>query len=368
VPVIVPPSGIYRPTWDTLDPNAATPGPAPSGGPAGLPHYVGLGPTERGLAMRLNDLVSLIDGYLGAERLASARVALNRADNLVAGAERDHLVLRLHGDWQVPRTRLLDLRARFEARRRGSIDAESKAVAEAAARQLAIKVDGLARGWGNLPPREAAKRMDAVDRAVIEASADPFLVDNPAWKVANQAVMARVERLERDVAVRVGQGQLLEAMLRMAALKRSADARLAHEAWDDALGDLAALAEACDGFEHDLRALVAMGYDPNQLAWTEPAGELRGKAFLLRVSAWRMEGQRRWDLVEGAKARARIRQEEQRLRAEAQARELMPPDVPPPPPLPGPVAGQSTRPASRPSAKPSAPPAPRPSPKPLPRR
>jgi hypothetical protein len=358
------PSGIYRPDWETIDPKAPKPGPVPSGGPVGLPHYVGLGPTEAGLALRLNDLVSLIDGYLGAERLASARVALNRADHLVAGAERDHLVLRLHGDWQVPRTRLLDLRARFEARRRGSIDAESQAVAEAAARQLAIKVDGLARGWGNLPPREAAKRMDAVDRAVAEASADPFLVDNPAWKVANQAVMARVERLERDVAVRVGQGQLLEAMLRMNALKRSADARIAHEAWDDALGDLAALAEACDGFEHDLRALVALGYDPNQLAWSEPAGELRGKVFLLRVSAWRLEGQRRWDVVEGAKARARLRQEEQRQRAEAQARELAPPDIPLPPPLPQPSASPSAKPASGPSPKP----VPRPLPRHLPRR
>lgn len=323
--VIVPPAGIYRPNWETIDPKAPVPHITPGGGNVGLPHYVGLRPTERGLAMRLRDLVGLIEGYLVAERLASARVMIQRADNLVLGAERDHLVLRLHGDWQEPRTRLLDLKARFEQRRRGGVDAESRTLAEAAAKQLAIKVDGLARSWGSLPPKEASKRLDAVNRAVAEAEADPYLVENPAWRAAGAAVLARVDRLERDVAVRVGQGQLLEAILRMADLKRSADARLARGSWDDALGDLAALAEACDGFEHDLRVLVSQGYDPNTLLWIGPDGELRGKAFLLKVSAWRAEGQRRWDVVERARARARIREEG--------ARQLTPPAPPAPPPL-----------------------------------
>ncbi|MBI2295680.1 MAG: hypothetical protein HYU76_06540, partial [Betaproteobacteria bacterium] len=43
-------------------------------GPAALPHYVGLGKVERGLAVRLNDLVSLIEGHLAAAGTSKAKL------------------------------------------------------------------------------------------------------------------------------------------------------------------------------------------------------------------------------------------------------------------------------------------------------
>lgn len=321
-PVIMPGPGIYRPNWETVDPKAPVPQPQASTGPAALPHYVGLGKVERDLAIRLRDLIALIDGHLDARRLASARVALERADAHVQAAEAEHLVLKLHADWSDPRARLLDLHDRYAAERRRGVDEESRRLAAQAAAKVGKRVEELARGFGKLNARDAAKRVDEARRALAEAQADPFMVDNPAWPPARDAVVVRLEKLEREVAVRVGQGQLLEQVLRMDALKRSADRRLGQHDWDGALGDLEALGEACLGFEHDLRELEGKGYDRGALSMVTAAGELRGAAFMNQVAAWRHEAERRWDVVERARARARIREEE----------ELRPPD---PPRLPG---------------------------------
>ncbi|MEB3197652.1 MAG: hypothetical protein VKP62_10660 [Candidatus Sericytochromatia bacterium] len=293
--VVIPGPGINRPDWQDLGPPEA--GAPPPSRPSGLPHYVGLPRAAREAAERLRDLSALLRAHLGARRLASARVTLMRAEDLVARAEREHLVLKIHPDWSEPRVELIDLRARYEALRRGPLDDESRRLAEQAAARLAPQFSRAGQGLAALTPPQLEARLLDLRQALAAAEADPYLRENPAWRVARQPLQRDMERLENLLAVRQGQGSLAMALLRIDQLRASADARLAAQDFTGAVGDLEALEEACFTFAHDLADMRAHGFDQTQLSWHGPDGDWRGQAVLARVERWRQEARRRLALL-----------------------------------------------------------------------
>ncbi|MEB3328024.1 MAG: hypothetical protein VKQ33_02195 [Candidatus Sericytochromatia bacterium] len=302
LPEVIPGPGIYYPDWQEAGPHERFATPAP--GPGGLPRHVGLGKAEREVVARLEALVARLEGHLDAHRLASARVALGEAEDHVVEAESQHLMLRLYESWTKPRFRLLDLRARLTAARRGPVDAESLAASRAALRALERRLAPLWEGLERLPPEQAEQRLLRMRRWLREAGEAPLLVENPGWLAVRAPLVARLAQAEAGLAIRVGQVRLLDATCRIDRLRAEADRRLASGDLEAATGDLQALEEACAGFEHEYAELVARGYDPAGLAWIGAEGEWRGRAVLARVQRWRQEARRRLGVLGGAPAAA----------------------------------------------------------------
>ncbi|MEB3222149.1 MAG: hypothetical protein VKS61_08745 [Candidatus Sericytochromatia bacterium] len=299
-PAVVPGQGIYYPDWQELGPNERFATPEPD--PGGLPRHVGLGRAEREVLARLEGLVARTTACLEAGKLASARVALAEAEALVADAEERYVVLKLQAAWSGPRFGLLDLRARLTAARQGPVDAESLAVARVALRELEARTAPLWKDLERLAPAQAEQRLAQLRRLVQEAGSAPMLVENPGWLAVRAPLVARLERAEAGLAIRVGQVRLLDATVRIDRLRSLADGRLAAGELEAAVGDLQALEEACAGFEHEYGELVARGYDPAGLAWIGPEGAWRGKAVLARVQRWRQEARRRLGVLGHAPA------------------------------------------------------------------
>jgi hypothetical protein len=232
----------------------------------------------------------LLEGHLQAGRLVSARIALLRAEAHVQAAEDQHLVLKVHPDWAGPREALLDLRARYEAARRGPVDPESQRVAQAGAQRYASELEVLLRDFAALDLKTAHERLALMRRVLREAEDDPLLIENPAWLVSRQPLLNRVAVQEKALALRVGAVRLSEAIARIDALRLSADAAILQGSISNALGDLEALEDACAGFEHELGEMLANGYDMRLLSWVGPEGELHGREVQNRVRQWRAEG------------------------------------------------------------------------------
>jgi hypothetical protein len=297
-PAFIPGPGINRPDWQELGPDDHLG--APPLAPGGLPHYVGLPRPAREAAERLRDLMALLEGHLQAGRLASARIALTRAEEHVHASEEEHLVLKLHPEWSGPRESLLDLRARYESVRRGPVDAESQRLAEIAGIRILKDVKRLSRGFETLDLKTANERLAVMHRILNDSESDPWLIDNPAWRRVRQPLQNWLQKHEKALALRVGAVRLTEAIARIDALRISADAAIVQGSVSTALGDLEALDEACLAFEHELDEMLKNGYELAQLAWSGPTGELRGREVRERVKSWREESQRRYKRLSGA--------------------------------------------------------------------
>lgn len=276
--------------------------PVSSPEPVRLPDWLPLGTEEQGFYDQLGRASTTAESHLAARRLASARATIVMAESEAAAAETQHLVLRVHAGWKEARSRLAAARLRLAEERAKGIDAESLTLAKAASQRLADQYLALEKSLSGLKPPEARRRAALLKAARDQATADPWLVGNPAWPPLASALDQRAAKLQQRIEVLAGQALLLDQIIHMAELYHGAQAKLRKAAYEDALGDLAALEEACLGFKHDLATLVARGFDPQKIQFQGEEGHARsGQTFLGQVDRWLVAAQRREATVAEAK-------------------------------------------------------------------
>jgi hypothetical protein len=266
-----------------------------------LPHYVGLDPLAQAQVDRLADELAEADKLMAAGKLASMRVLLARARREADAAADALLVLKLHPAWTDARGALDERDKRLADAWAKGADPESRALSQATARRLDAQLDALARELDRLDKAQATQRLRAARQAVEAADLDPLLRGNPAWRAPAAALDKRLLRLEQQLALRAGQAALADQIVYMLELDASARRRLAHEDYDGALSDWAALEEACLAFKQDLAALEKRGFDPKKITVAGLEGSRSGAGFMGQVDHWLLDARRRDHLVAEAR-------------------------------------------------------------------
>lgn len=298
----VAPGGAPAPTslFASLPPRAPAASPAATPAPV-VPHYVHLGPWEQAQVDRLVGELASARQLIAAGKLASAHMLLSRARREADVAQRKLLVLPLYAEWTDPRMQLDDLDQQIASAWAKGPDPESRAAADAARRRVDALLVPLERGVLHLPKPVVKAQVQTVRAALDQAGLEPLLRENPAWHGPEMELERRLEHVEQLEALREGQAVLVDEIAHMAELDDSARAKIAHEDYDGALSDYAALEEACLAFKQDLAALQAQGFNPANIRMDGPDGDRQGRNFLARVDHWLLDARRRAEIVDEAR-------------------------------------------------------------------
>ncbi|MDB5097905.1 MAG: hypothetical protein JWM80_2326 [Cyanobacteria bacterium RYN_339] len=278
-----------------------SPPPTPVAAPTALPHYVGLDPLAQAQLDRLSDELAETDKLMGAGKLASARALLALARREAEAAQAQLLVLKLQPAWTEAMDQLDERGKRLADAWAKGADPESRQLVAAARQRLDGLLAPLERGLDRLTKEQATQRLRAARQAIDVAGQDPLLRGNPAWSAPALDLDRRMLRLEQLLSLRAGQAALADQIAYMLELDASAKRRLAHEDFDGALSDWAALEEACMAFKADLAVLVKHGFDPRTIQLAGREGSRTGVGFLGQVERWQTEAKRRNQLVAEAR-------------------------------------------------------------------
>ncbi len=290
---------VPAPSGVTSTPSVATPGlngtiapvttPSPAASPIAppeLPHWVTLGHVEKGLAESLTRLLNEADQHLAVLQDLKAHRYLLQARKLCLEAERNHLVLGLHPEWLLLKTRLAALDERVSMKLENGVDTESNRRLKTLAQQLESLVGEAEKCLPTETLDRQVERLNALRVRWDTLINQPELAELAGWQRMVSAYVSRMERLEQQHELAIVKGQLLETMARIALLVNDGQRVFETQAFEQSRSQYVALEDACQDFLREASFWSARGLNLDDLTYENSDGKLTGRVYLNQVRAW----------------------------------------------------------------------------------